>query len=155
MPFLAPAIPWLIGGGIALGVVGSIQRAKAERKSGRQAQILAGQRADLIVAETKFNQISIRREISALIGKTVVAYSGGGVVASEGSAADQRFDTAVFGDKVALFDRYVGLKEAEIVRRGGDYAASQGRARSSATLLSGLGRAIGTLGSAVDEGVFG
>ncbi len=137
------AIPWIIAGvGAAIGIAGSAKTASAQREAGRQAQILAGERADLIVAETEFNQISMRREISTLIGKTISAFAGGGVVASQGSAADVRFDTAVFGDKVALFDRYVGLKEADIVRKGGDFAASQARRLASGTMLAGLGRAV-------------
>ena len=142
MPFLAPALPFIAGAGIAVGIAGTITSAKALKKSGEEAKILAGERADLILAETKFNQIGIRREISALIGRTVTAYAGGGVVSSTGSAADVRFDTAVFGDKVALFDRYVGITEAEIVRAGGDFAESQGRRAATGTLLSGLGRAF-------------
>lgn len=149
------AIPWLIGAGIGLQVIGMVRQSRAERKAGKEAQVLAGKRADLMVAETEFNQISLRRQISALIGKSVTAYAGGGVVASSGSAADQRFDTAVFGDKVALFDRYVGLREAEIVRQGGDFAASQSRARASSTVLAGLGNALQSFGFARQEGVFG
>ena len=103
--------------------------------------------------ETRFNQIGIRREVATITGKAVTAYADGGVVSSEGSAADQRRDIAIFGDKVALFDRYVGLKEAEIVRKGGDFAKSQGRRASQGTLLSGLGSAFGSLGSMKIEGV--
>lgn len=144
------AIPWIIAGvGAAVGLIGSSKSASAQREAGRQAKILAGERADLMIAETEFNQIGMRREISAIIGKQISVYAGGGVVASQGSAADVRFDTAVFGDKVALFDRYVGLKEADIVRKGGDFAESQARAAATGTMLSGLGRAIGTFASVV------
>ena len=155
MPFLAPLVPFIAGAGIALGVAGTIASAKAQKKSGKEAQILAGEQADLILAETRFNQISIRREISSIIGRTVTAYAGGGVVSSTGSAADVRFDVAVFGDKVALFDRYVGIREAEIVRKGGDFAAAQGRRASTGTLLAGLGRAISSVAGGVEAGVFG
>ncbi len=142
------AIPWIIAGvGAIIGIVGSNKTAAAQRQAGRNERLLAGERADLIVAETEFNQISLRREISSLIGRTVTAFSGGGVVSSQGSAADVRFDTAVFGDKVALFDRYVGLREAEIVRQGGDFAASQARRLASGTILAGLGRAVGSFAS--------
>lgn len=155
MPFLAPALPFIAGIGIGLQALGSISAAKALKKSGREAQILANERADLLVSETNFNQISLRRQISSLIGRTVTAFAGGGVVASTGSAADVRFDNAVFGDKVALFDRYVGLKEAAIVRKGGDFAAAQGRRAARGTLLAGLGSAFSSVVSGVESGVFG
>lgn len=132
--------PLTIAGAFIIG--GSIVSGIGQARAGRDQQEIFDARADLKLQETEFEEARLRRQIRTIIGQQIVGFAKGGVVGSQGSAADVRRDTAITGEITALLVRHFGQREADILRLGGEAAADAGLFSGIGTLLSGAGRAI-------------
>jgi hypothetical protein len=138
-------------GSLIANVAGTALKARAEKKAAKEQQRVAeanaGVAEEQAVDATRRGEQDVsafRRQVRGFIGTQRSAYAGQNVDVHTGTAADVRRDT----ERLAASDmdrirrnaerEAQGFRsEAENYRRGGQYAASQGRWNVASTILGG------------------
>lgn len=152
---------WFVGAAAAFTLAGSVVDANNQKEAGKANQQIANNNAVMAEQQGKDEQILAARESQqstwrtrAMLGRQKAAIAASGIDMDVGTPVDVLGDTALFGEadrKAIELDaarRAWGFQgEATNYRNQGTQAAWQGKAAGSATILKGIGSAIGTVGA--------
>lgn len=129
----------LTGMGMVLGFIGKNKQAQATKE-------LAEENARLIEWEGRINYEQAKREVASLIGAQSSIYAKGGVLTTEGTPVEVMSETALAGERDALYTLYASQIRANIVHRGGVAQSVAIRYGAIADLL-GAGGSMMMMGS--------
>lgn len=122
--------------GSALSFMGGLSGASAAKR-------IAKMNAQLIKWEGNLEVVRHRREARMLVGAQTAAYAKGGVLTTEGTAADVIQDTAIKAESDALAMKYSYKQRAKITRKGGSAQARSMTFGAIGGLFSSAGSIIG------------
>ena len=127
----------------AIGAAFSLFGASKEAKAASQAKDLGFANARASEAETMETLRRTKASQKQIQGYTEAAGSASGFMATAGTAQNEYLNEMIAEDqRQNAFTKKAGKREADILRKGGQLAYSQGRAGAVNTLGSGFSSAV-------------
>ena len=129
----------MVAAAVALAAAGMVTSAMGSARASHNVRMIGKMNADLIKWETAINVAKLRKEARALLGAQKQAYAKGGVLTTEGTAADVIRDTAVQSESDALAMRYAGIMRARLAKMGASAEAENIKWGAISNAFSGAG----------------
>lgn len=135
-----------MSGAIAFAALGAGVSFFGGLSAAKSARRIAKMNADLALWEGEVNAVRHRKEVRSLLGTQRSAYAKGGVLTTEGTAADVTRDTAIQGEQDALRIKYDAYMRARIIKAGGTAQSNAYISQAVGGLFNSAGSIIGGMG---------
>lgn len=152
---MAAAVPYLILGGTALSMSGTLAEGEAAEEAGKLQASQYAKNAIAAQAEGTRKAGEIRRQGEALKSDAAAAMAAGGGVTDDVGAIETFADIEQAVDYNALAALYEGKSRADTMDFAGRTAKWEGKAAKSASRTKALGTALSGAGMAYGGGYTG